>query len=103
MQRNRLEKGKREMIHGSTWLHEFTRDDGSIVVIEYNRTPYDAGCSSGLPENCYPPEGGDIDEWEVTAENGKQVELTDAEARRAEDEINADFDPMDLYYEEYDE
>lgn len=72
------------MIYGHTQLHEFIRDDGTIVVIEYKRSRYDPGVSSGPPEICYPPEGGAIEDWEV--DNGK-VTLTDAEAARAEEEI----------------
>lgn len=87
------------MIPGPTHLHEFERDNGDIVVIEYKINPFDPGVSYGPPESCYPPEGGDIADWEV---DGGKVELTEAEAERAEKEIYANppdpYDAMDDRY-----
>lgn len=37
------------------------QDDDSELLIEYTRTPYDPGRLSGPPEDCYPPEGGDVE------------------------------------------
>lgn len=84
------------MIHGRTHLYEFTRDDGTISVIEYKCSPYEPGYTFGPPEICYPPEGGELEEWE--ADNGETV-LTDAEAERLETEIMAL--PPDRYEEDY--
>ena len=75
------------MIRGQTSLMDFIRDDGTEVLIEYKLEPYDPGCSYGLPENCYPPEGGGIEEWEATSDGIKVIKLTDAEAERVEEEI----------------
>lgn len=93
------------MLHGRTHLYEFTRDDGTEAVIEYKRTPYDPGCTYGPAENCYPAEGGGIEDWEV--DNGKTV-LTEAEALRAQDELDAmpfevDYDDGPDYSDYYDD
>ena len=86
------------MIHGRTHLYEFTRDDGSVVVIEYKRAPYYPGHGPSWNDPGCPPEGGEIEEWE--ADNG-DVTLTDAEAERAEREI---YDlPWDPYEDDFDE
>jgi hypothetical protein len=50
--------------------------------IEFTTSPYDPGNTCGPPENCYPPEGGEIEDRDVTLvkledENGNAVELTD--------------------------
>ena len=75
------------MIRGQTSLMDFTRDDGAEVLIEYKLTPYDPGVSYGPPESCYPPEGGEIEEWEATSDGVKVIQLTDAENERVEAEI----------------
>ena len=72
------------MIYGKTNLHEFTRDDGSVVVIEYKRSPYYGGSGPSWNDPGEPPSGGEITDWEV--DNGT-VTLTEAEAERAEAEI----------------
>lgn len=52
--------------------------------VSYKLTPYDPGCTMGPPENCYPPEGGDID-WmsctitKATGPNGKIEDLSEIE------------------------
>lgn len=38
-----------------------------MAEISFTATPYDPGISSGPPVICYPPEGGEIDDREVTA------------------------------------
>jgi hypothetical protein len=88
------------MLHGRTHLYEFTRDDGTEVCIEYKRTPYDPGNTYGPAENCYPPEGGNVEDWEV--DNGKTV-LTEAEAERAQDELDALPFEDDDDYDDYDD
>jgi hypothetical protein len=34
---------------------------GHEIVCNVDLTPYDPGQTSGPPERCYPPEGGDVD------------------------------------------
>lgn len=34
---------------------------GFEIVCNVDITPYDPGVTSGPPERCYPPEGGDVD------------------------------------------
>ena len=75
------------MIQGRTQLMGFTRDDGTEALIEYKLEPFDPGVSYGLPENCYPAEGGGLDEWEATSDGIKVIELTDAEIDRMEEAI----------------
>lgn len=70
------------VLFGRTYWHEFTRDDGSEVSINYKLAPYFPGSFD------YPPEGGEIEDWVVYADGG-QVTLTDAEAERAEREVYA--------------
>ena len=31
------------------------------LLVEGNATPYDPGVTSGPPERCYPPEGGEVE------------------------------------------
>jgi len=32
-----------------------------LVEITHSVTPFDPGCTSGPPERCYPPEGGEVE------------------------------------------
>ena len=37
-------------------------DDPELeLLVEGNATPYDPGVTSGPPERCYPPEGGEVE------------------------------------------
>ena len=72
------------MLHGRTHLHEFTRDDGSVAVIEYKLSPYYGGSGPTWNDPGSPPEGGEITDWEI---DGGATRLSDAEAERAEHEI----------------
>lgn len=74
------------MIYGRTNTHLFTRDDGSVVVIEYKLSPYYGGSGPSWNDPGSPPEGGEITDWEV--DNGT-ITLTEAEGERAESEIYA--------------
>jgi len=72
-----------------TYFHDFHRelDDGSeqTVTVEYTATPYDPGCTYGLPEDCYPPEGGEIGIIEAWLEpQGTKIDLPDDERERWE-------------------
>lgn len=49
---------------------ELIIDGNSVEVmatVQFTTTPYDPGVSSGPAEKCYPPEGGEIEDVEVTA------------------------------------
>lgn len=72
-----------------TFSTSFERDDGSEILIEYALSPYDPGVSYGPAERCYPPEGGELQDWRATDDAGKAVRLSEAEAERVEDQINA--------------
>jgi len=49
-----------------TWEDE---DNHRVVELEVTATvtAYDPGVTSGPPERCYPPEGGDVEDIEATA------------------------------------
>lgn len=56
-----------------------TRGEEEIELeIDYDINPYDPGVTSGPPEHCYPPEGGDVHDLTATRD-GKPFELTDDE------------------------
>jgi hypothetical protein len=44
-----------------TLYHTAYLDDDTELSIEYTQTPYDPGRTYGPPEDCYPPEGGDVE------------------------------------------
>tara|TARA_R110002012_G_C11677298_1_gene614047 strand:+ start:13368 stop:13643 length:276 start_codon:yes stop_codon:yes gene_type:complete len=87
------------MMRGPTQLLDFIRDDGTEVLLEYTREPYDAGNTYGPPESCYPPEGGGVDEIEATSDGVKVIEMTDAEWDRARELAEAqpmpEYEPFD--------
>lgn len=48
------------------------------LVVEGTQTPYDPGVTSGPPEACYPPEGGEVeiaDVWLKHTGHVKPIEL----------------------------
>lgn len=69
------------------------------VEAEVKVSPYDAGCCSGPPESCYPPEGGEV-EIDSVKIDGKTWEEKDwpqgltvvieYEARAAEEKATRD-------------
>lgn len=64
-----------------------TRDDEDIELdIEYEVAAYDPGNAYGLPEDCEPPSGGEVEELTATRD-GKPFELTDAEREKVEQHI----------------
>lgn len=71
------------------------RDDGETEIeVEYTATPVIPARTYGLPEDCYPAEGGEVDivcAWYVPDPTGAatavECELTDAEAERIATEI----------------
>jgi hypothetical protein len=53
--------------------HSITRDfelnlTGTFTA-KFRTTPYDPGVTSGPPERCYPPEGGEVEDLTLTAES----------------------------------
>jgi hypothetical protein len=38
-----------------------------VATVQFTTTPYDPGISIGPAEKCYPPEGGEIEDVEITA------------------------------------
>lgn len=55
-----------------TFTHEIEEYDfdgqvfNVLLTVEAELSPFDPGCTYGPPENCYPPEGGDVEELTVT-------------------------------------
>lgn len=79
-----------------------TRGDEEFeLVIEYDINPYDAGCVSGPPEHCYPPEGGDVTDLRATLD-GNVFELLAVEEREIIEHIEATHDHYDdgAYYDD---
>ncbi len=69
------------------------------VEAEVKVSPYDAGCCSGPPESCYPPEGGEVEIDSVTIDGKPWVEkdwpqglivIIEYEARAAEEKATSD-------------
>lgn len=61
-------------------------EDGEDAEVEVTGTisPFVRGRTQGLPENCYPDEGGDVEVEKVTLD-GKPFELSDAQEEAAKD------------------
>lgn len=81
------------MTHSITYT--LTRGDEDIdLEIEYSVAAYDPGNTWGLPEDCEPPSGGDIEELEITTVDGKPFQVTPDEQSKIEDHIyqNHDYD-----------
>ena len=64
------------------------------IEVEYSISDYDPGCCSGPPENCYPPEGGEVEIISATTEDGLPFSWTDDQDERWSTWIaeNHDFD-----------
>jgi hypothetical protein len=77
-----------------THTMSFERDDETEVTVEYTISDYDPGVSSGPPEICYPPEGGEVEIIRVNDEAGNDIKWTDDEDQKWVDYIqeNHDFD-----------
>lgn len=72
------------------------RDNEEIEVeVEYEVSAYDPGSTYGPPEDCYPPEGGDIEELSVTRADGRAIELTSDEEAALEKHIYETHDYSD--------
>lgn len=73
------------MKHETTYC--LTRGDDEIeLTVEYSLAPYDPGVSWGPPEDCYPPEGGDVEDMAITLD-GDPFEVTAQEADAIEAHI----------------
>ena len=71
----------------STILYTIERDDDEFdIEVEYTVSRFDPGRTYGLPEDCYPPEGGEIEDFHAT-QDGKPIELTAAEIGKIEQRI----------------
>lgn len=90
-----------------TW--EFEREDEDTmvdIVVHYTITDYDPGVTYGPAENCYPPEGGEVDIVKVMC-NNIPIEYTSDEAEKWCEEIaenhdhSADYHDSDYLYEDY--
>lgn len=76
-------------------IYTLTRGDDEIELeVEYSVSPYDPGCTYGPPENCYPPEGGEVEELSAFRD-GKPFPLTDAEREQIERHIYETHDYSD--------
>jgi len=57
-------------------FHELVLPGTDIeTVCSFDYTPYDSGRTSGPPEQCYPPEGGDAELNSVTINGEEIIEL----------------------------
>ncbi|HEY5797687.1 MAG TPA: hypothetical protein VIU82_22005 [Bosea sp. (in: a-proteobacteria)] len=64
-----------------------TRDGEDIdLEIEYEVADLVPGRTYGLPEDCYPAEGGEVEDLAATLD-GKPFEMTDAERAKVETRI----------------
>lgn len=71
------------------------------IEVEFDATSYDPGVTSGPPENCYPPEGGEVEIQAITY-NSKPIELSDADEKKIQEELEqkvakGEFDPEPNY------
>lgn len=88
-----------------TYYATFERDDETEVTVEYSITPYDPGRTSGPPEICYPPEGGEVEIVKVFSDTDTDIKITDAEEKAWIHKIfeDHDFDDCDDYEDWRDE
>lgn len=61
-----------------THFMDLERDDETEVTVEYKISAFDPGVCSGPAEDCYPPEGGEVEIIKVFSDAGP-VKSTDAE------------------------
>lgn len=88
----------------NTLTYHLSRDDEEIeLTIEYSVAKYYPAQTYGPPENCYPAEGGEIEDMTVTRDD-EPFEITDAERQKIEAFIydNHDYDDDD-YSDHYED
>ncbi|OJF89604.1 hypothetical protein AX761_24335 [Rhizobium sp. 58] len=80
--------------------YTLTRGDEEIdLEIEYSLSPYDPGNSCGLPEDCDPPSGGDVEEMTAFL-GGEEFSLLAAEFDEIEAHILMTHEDDGDFYEE---
>lgn len=85
----------------STHFTDFERDDETVVTVEYTISPFDPGNTYGPAENCYPPEGGEVEIIKVFNDAGP-VNSTDAEDEKWCAWIAENHDHDGDFYDDYD-
>jgi hypothetical protein len=88
-----------------TYYATFERDDETEVTVEYSISAYDSGNTYGPAENCYPPEGGEVEIVKVFSDTNPDIKWTDAEEQKWSQKIfeDHDFDDYDEYEDWRDE
>jgi hypothetical protein len=83
----------------------FERDNETEVTVEYTITPYDPGNTYGPAENCYPPEGGEVEIVKVFSDTDPDIKWTNDEDQKWSQKIfeDHDFDDCDDYEDWRDE
>lgn len=72
---------------------ELTRYDAETDVetdltVECSVSPYDPGRTYGAPEDCYPPEGGEVEVYRAFGPDGEPVVLTSEEEERLQELVD---------------
>lgn len=78
-------------------------EDILAVTIAYTVADYDPGSTYGPPEDCYPPEGGEVEELTATMADGTIIELTPEELDKVEKHIYATHEYGSHYEEDPDD
>lgn len=72
------------------------RDDETFdLEIDYSVAAYDPGNTYGLPENCEPPSGGEIEDLAIFGPDGKEFTPTAEELQKIEAHIYETHDYSD--------
>jgi len=81
-----------------TYFHDFTRESGEVVTVEYTFRPGSSTTYSPM----YGADGGDADECEIVKAwvGETDVELPDDERERYETWIIENTDPLDYLFDE---
>jgi hypothetical protein len=58
------------------------------LTVRCSVSPYDPGRTSGPPEDCYPPEGGEVESYKAFGPDGEPVELTSEEEERLQELVD---------------
>jgi hypothetical protein len=71
------------------------------IEVEFNATPFVPARTDGPAENCSPSEGGEV-EIESIEYNGKPIELSEADQKKVQEEIEQGVADGDFDREPYD-